>query len=47
MGLAIKGREMKLLSFLASLESVSNKDNQFVDERGRAHEATRGGKIIV
>jgi len=31
MGLAIKGREMELLSFLASLESFSTKGNLFVD----------------
>ena len=41
MGLAIKEREMELLSFLASLESINNKDKQFVDERGRDQERGR------
>jgi len=34
-GLAIEGKEMELLSFLASLDSMNNKANQLVDERGR------------
>jgi len=38
MGLAIEDREMKLLSFLASLESISNKGNQFLDQRDWDHE---------
>jgi len=38
MGLAIDGREITLLSFLTSLESISNKENQFVDERGMDQE---------
>jgi len=41
MGVGIEGREMELLSFLASLESISHKDNQFVDERGRDQEGRR------
>jgi len=35
MRLTVEGREMELVSFLASLESTFNKENQFVDERGR------------
>lgn len=38
MGLDIEVTEMKLLSFSASLETISDKGNQFVDERGRDHE---------
>jgi len=38
MGLAIKGREMELLSFLASLDSIRAKDNHLVDDRGRVQE---------
>jgi len=34
MGLAVEGREMELLSLLASLETINNKGNQFVNERG-------------
>jgi len=38
MGLAIEGREMGLLSFLASLDSIKAKDNLLVDDRGRVQE---------
>ena len=38
MGLAIEGKEMKLLSFLATLDSMNNKANQLVEERGRDQE---------
>jgi len=34
-GLATEGREMKLMSFLASLESIRAKDNHLVENRGR------------
>jgi len=44
-GLAIEGREMELLSFLASLESIRAKDNHFVDEMGRVQEE-RGRSLI-
>ena len=43
-GLAIEGREMELLSFLAPLESTSNKENQFDDEMGRDQE--EGGRSL-
>ena len=46
MGLAIEGREMELLSFLGkktSMESISNKENQFVDKKGRDQE---GGSLF-
>ena len=38
MGLVIKGREMELLSFLASLDSVRAKENHLVNDRGRVQE---------
>jgi len=42
MGLAIEGSDMELPSFLASLESMSTKGDQFVDRRGRDQE--EGGR---
>ena len=38
MGLAIEGKEMELLSFLATLDSLGNKANQSGEEKGREHE---------
>ena len=38
MGLAIEGKEMKLLSFLAMLDSLNNKANQLREEKGREQE---------
>jgi len=38
MGFAIEGREIELLSFLASLESIRAEDNHLVDDRGRVSE---------
>jgi len=38
MGLAIDGKEMELLSFLATLDSLGNKANQSGEEKGREHE---------
>jgi len=38
MELAIEGREMELLSFLTSLESIRAKDNHLIDDRGRVQE---------
>jgi len=38
MGLAIEGKEMELLSLLATLDSTNNKANQLVEERGRDQE---------
>jgi len=44
-GLAIEGREMESLSFLASLKSITTKGNQFVDERGRDQDE-RGRSLL-
>jgi len=38
MGLAIEGKETELLSFLATLDSLSNKANQGGKEKGREQE---------
>ena len=35
MGLAIEGKEMELLSFLVTLDSLNNKANQVGEEKGR------------
>ena len=38
MGLAIEGKEMELLSFLATLDSLNNKVDQVGEEKGRENE---------
>jgi len=38
MGLDIEGKEMELLSFLATLDSLNNKANQVGEEKGREQE---------
>ena len=38
MGLAIEGKEMKLLSFLATLDSLNNKSHQLGKEKGNEQE---------
>jgi len=38
MGLAIKGKKIELVSFLATLDFMNNKANQLVKERGRDQE---------
>ena len=38
MGLAIEGKEMELLSFLASLDSLNNKSHQLEKEKGNEQE---------
>jgi len=38
MGLAIEGKGMELLSFLATIDSLNNKAKQLGEEKGREHE---------
>ena len=38
MGLAIEGKGMELLSFLATIDSLNNKTKQPGEEKGREHE---------